>query len=67
MPKKQLKTYDDLVDPFGAAKILGVSVSRLKQLAHEGKIVPIATLSIGRIYRRRDIEAYAAQRSRTAA
>jgi excisionase family DNA binding protein len=51
--------------PKDAARILGLSTSRIIQLDREGRLRALRDSAGRRLYRRRDVEAFAARRRGT--
>lgn len=60
MEKKSIERLDGLLmTPQDAAKMLGVSTARIRQLEKEGKLPVARTVSGNRIFCKSDIEKYA--------
>ncbi len=54
-----------LLEPGDAAELLGVSTQRVRQLADEGRLPPVAVTRRGsRLFRREDVDRLVAERGR---
>jgi excisionase family DNA binding protein len=58
-----LGTQSDLLSTAEAARLLGVSPDRVRQLATSGKLPPILSPSTGRLFARRMVEGLARERA----
>jgi excisionase family DNA binding protein len=56
------ETLPDMLTPAQAARVLGVTPERVRQLSDMGRI-PVTRTALGRLYRRSDIEAELKKRS----
>jgi hypothetical protein len=56
---------DQLLSTAQAARILCVTPDRVRQMAQNGDLVPLAVTSLGRLFARTAVERLANQRART--
>ncbi|MGD9892793.1 MAG: helix-turn-helix domain-containing protein [Dehalococcoidia bacterium] len=53
----------ELLSTAEAARVLGVTPDRVRQMAANGDLIPIEVTSIGRLFARRSVERLARQRA----